>query len=218
MKRQTWFILPDVLPYFLTALVLTLLLNKYVSFYAALIPGIFMCFCLYFFRNPQRDVDVNPHDVLSPADGKILSIEEVHEEKYIKGPAIKVSIFLSIFNVHVNRIPVPGYIDYIHYRAGKFLPAFKSHASNINERNYVGIRCENKPELSLLVVQITGFIARRIVCWVNEGDYISQGQRFGLIKFGSCTEIYLPKGSKVFVEKGQKVKGGETIIGRLKNE
>jgi phosphatidylserine decarboxylase len=142
-------------------------------------------------------------------------VEEVKEKKYLHGSAIKISIFLNIFNVHVNRVPVAGEIEYLHYQPGEFLPAFKSHASEINERNYVGIRCKHNPNVVVLVVQITGFIARRIVCWAKTGDKLQTGDLFGMIKFGSCTEIYLPLGTTVLVEKGQNVRGGETIIGKF---
>lgn len=198
--------------------ILTVIGYYYGGTWVALIPLFLSIFTLYFFRNPRRKISAKNDEIVSPADGVILSVEEVEEKKYLQSKAIKVSIFLNLFNVHVNRIPVAGEIEYLHYHPGKFIPAFKSHASEINERNYVGIRCKNNPNLCVLVVQITGFIARRIVCWAQIGDKLQQGDLFGMIKFGSCTELYLPNNSKVYVEKGQKVRGGETIIGRLHHE
>lgn len=218
MNRRNSIILPDALPFAGVGLIITALVHIIFGSVWAVIPAFFSIFTMYFFRNPKRKVDAGPYDVISPADGVILSVEKVHEDKYLKGPAIKVSIFLSIFNVHVNRSPIAGLVEYVLYRPGRFFPAFKSHASNLNERNYVGIRSEKNPDLALMVVQITGFIARRIVCWVKEGDKMTPGERFGLIKYGSCTEIYLPKNSEINVQKGTKVKGGKTIIGRLSNE
>lgn len=172
-------------------------------------------FTAYFFRNPKRVIPRDSRAVLSPADGVVMSVSSVREDKFIGGPAKKVSIFLSIFNVHVNRSPVGGRVKYVNYVPGKFLPAFKSHASEINERNYVGIESSG---FRVMVCQITGFIARRIVCYVKEGGNLDQGQMFGMIKFGSCTEIYMPEDVEILVSPGESVKGGETLIGRLPDE
>jgi len=187
-----------------------------VSFYIypwlALIPGILLAFVAYFFRNPERDVPVEESILVSPADGVVMDVERVYEEQFIKGESIRIRIFLNLFNVHINRSPIRGEVTYRAYRPGKMLPAFKSHASEYNEKNFVGIEDD---ELKVLVTQVTGFIARRIICWVNEGDRLEQGERFGLIKFGSCTEIYLPPHVEVTVSAGHKVRGGETIVGRV---
>jgi len=215
MERRNWPIVPDVLPMLLFFVALTVVSYYFGNMGVAIIPFLLTIFTLYFFRNPARKIKENNNEIVSPADGVILSVEEVEENIYLQQRAIKISIFLSVFNVHVNRVPIGGIIDYLHYRPGKFLPAFKSHASQLNERNYVGIKSLNNPDFSVLVVQITGFIARRIVCWAKENDHLSQGELFGMIKFGSCTELYLPVGVSVLVEKGQKVRGGETIIGRI---
>lgn len=181
----------------------------------ALIPGFMLLFVLYFFRNPERKIPEEDRVIVSPADGKIMEIKEIYDDSFINGHAIKVSIFLSLFNVHVNRSPISGSIAYREYRPGKYLPAFKSHASELNERNTIGI--ENS-ELKVLVHQITGLVARRIVCWVDENDYVEKGERFGLIKFGSCTELIVPDSVEIDVKPGQLVKGGKTIIGRLLDE
>jgi len=215
LKRSHWFILPEAFPILAAGIIITVATYIIFNWPLAIIPGLFLLFSLYFFRNPERDAEVDLHEVLSPADGVILCIENVEESRYLKKQAVKVSIFLSVFNVHVNRSPIDGVIEYVHYQPGKFLPAFKGHASEINERNYVGIKSSENPNWNVLVVQITGFVARRIVCWVKEGQSLLQGQRFGMIKFGSCTEVYLPAGSEILVVKGQKVRGGETVIGRL---
>lgn len=183
--------------------------------YLAIIPGILFLFVAFFFRNPQRTIPQEKDIVVSPADGVILTIDEVEENNYIKGKALRVSIFLSIFNVHINRSPATGEVEYCSYRPGKFLPAFKGHASEINEKSFIGI---NTGKWRIMVTQVTGFIARRIICWVNVGDKLDRGERFGLIKFGSCTELFLPLGTELFVKKGDKVYGGETVIGRLPDE
>jgi len=176
----------------------------------SIITLVLLLFVVFFFRNPYRKIPPGENLVVSPADGRVMSITEIDEPEFIKARAIKVSIFLSIFNVHVNRSPIRGQVSFVSYRPGKFLPAFKSHASEINERNTVGI--ENG-SMKVLVYQITGFIARRIVCWVKKGDSLERGERFGLIKFGSCTEVVLPVNVDIQVKPGDKVKGGKTIIG-----
>ena len=121
-------------------------------------------------------------------------------------------IFLSIFNVHINRNPIGGRVEWVQRFTGMYLPAYKDEAGKKNVRNYLGIVTNWG---KVLVVQITGFVARRLVCWVREGDTLSTGQRFGLIRFGSCTEVYLPEEVTILVKAGQKVKGGETVIARL---
>lgn len=217
MVGEKWYIIPEAFPLLGAGILVTAVVFGFFGSKAALIPFLFVLFTLYFFRNPERFSQAGPLDVVSPADGVVLSVEEVVEERYLKGKALKISIFLNVFNVHINRAPISGEVEYLSYQPGKFLPAFKGHASHLNERNYLGIRSDHDPRLSLLVVQITGFIARRIVCWVKCGAKLHQGQRFGMIKFGSCTEVYLPQGAVIMVQKGHKVRGGETILGRLQN-
>ncbi len=177
-----------------------------------LLPALLITFIIYFFRNPKRNIPADENLILSPADGVIIGIDEVYEENFIKGRAIRVSIFLSIFNVHINRSPLQGEVRYRHYRPGKFIPAFKSHASEINEKNYIGI--ENQ-SYKLMVCQITGFVARRIKCWADEGKRLAGGEIIGIIKFGSGTELFIPVGSSLVVRKGDRVRAGETIIGAL---
>lgn len=176
----------------------------------SIISIVLLAFVLFFFRNPYRKIPVEPKVIVSPADGRVMSVSEMDENDFIKGKAIKVSIFLSLFNVHINRSPVAGTVKFTAYRPGKYLPAFKSHASDINERNTIGVEGNG---IRVIVHQITGFVARRIVCWVKEGDVLTTGERFGLIKFGSCTEIIVPAGTEIRVKPGDKVKGAKTIIG-----
>ena len=178
----------------------------------ALLPAVLGLFILYFFRNPKRSIPQGDGLILSPADGKILSIDEVYEDNFINGNTIRVTIFLSIFNVHINRAPLDGEVKYRYYRPGKFIPAFKSHASEINEKNFIGIEGGG---FKIMVCQVTGFIARRINCWVNEGHFLSAGDYLGVIRFGSANELFLPPDAKVLVKKGDSVKAGESIIGTL---
>lgn len=208
------FIARESAPYLLISAALTAVLY---FIYAPLtvLPAAAFLFTAFFFRNPARRVTKNETHVLSPADGRVQAIGTITDDPFIRGRAVKVSIFLSIFNVHINRSPVEGRVIHTAYRPGKYLPAFKSHASEINERNTLGI--ENS-RLRVLVHQITGFVARRIVCYPRKGDYLEQGQVFGLIKFGSCTEIIVPAEVRLQVRKGQKVKAGITVIGVLEND
>ena len=178
----------------------------------AIVPGMLAAFILYFFRNPKRTVPAGENLILSPADGVILEIGEVFEDRFFKDKTIRVSIFLSILDVHFNRSPLTGEVKYKHYRPGKFLPAFKSHASEYNEKNFLGI--ENSG-IKVMICQITGFIARRITCWVDEGKNLAGGDLIGIIRFGSGTELFIPTETNLLVKKGDKVKAGETVIGIL---
>lgn len=177
----------------------------------SLIPGVVFLFSVFFFRNPWRKIILDEKTALAPADGVVTNITKFTENELLKEEVWKVTIFLSILNVHFNRAPVSGTVERVKYVPGKFIPAFKSHASEINEKNFVVI---NTGKTRVMVCQITGFIARRIVCWVKKGENLRQGERFGIIKFGSCTELYLPLDYSILVEKGSKVKGGVSVIGR----
>ncbi|MHB9093431.1 MAG: phosphatidylserine decarboxylase family protein [Eubacteriales bacterium] len=211
MKRL-YFIADDAVPYLVVLATITVL-AVFAMPVLAFIPGILFLFVAYFFRNPSRNIPSEEGILVSPADGTILEVSEIYEDRFLASKAFRVSIFLSIFNVHLNRCPIEGVVKYRSYRPGKMLPAFKSHVSDINEKSFIGI--ENNG-FRIMVTQITGFIARRIVCWVDVEDKVSRGDIFGLIKFGSCTEIIVPTNVDIIVKKGDKVVGGETIIGRLK--
>lgn len=185
----------------------------YFTGYAGAVPAIILAFfCCYFFRNPERKIEPGSGIVVSPADGRIMDIEKLTEDQYMHTPAIRVRIFLSLFNVHINRCPINGQVDLVQTVPGQFLPAYKTEAGTVNARNYVGLTTNWG---KILVVQITGLVARRLVCWVRPGDQLATGERFGLIRFGSCTELYLPLEAKINVQAGDKVKGGETVIARL---
>jgi phosphatidylserine decarboxylase len=170
-------------------------------------------FVIWFFRNPERTMPENPLQIISPADGKVIGIEEVAGDQDQEKHLLKISIFMNVFNVHVNRIPFSGEVFSINYKPGKFLSANLDKASALNERNTVCIRTDNGREVR--VVQIAGLIARRIVCWLKEGMKVTKGERFGLIRFGSRVELFLPLGSILHVKKGDRVRAGQTPIGEL---
>jgi len=181
----------------------------------AIIPGVLTAFVTFFFRNPKRNVPDDESLIMSPADGKVMSITEVYDDQFLNDKGIKVTIFLSVFDVHVNRSPVQGEIKYQQYTCGRFKPAYKESAACENERHAIGL--ENS-KMRVLVTQIAGILARRIVSWVTLGTVLKQGERYGLIKFGSCTELIVPTTVKILVEKGDRVKGGKTVIGRVMEE
>jgi phosphatidylserine decarboxylase len=168
----------------------------------------------WFFRDPNRIIPTGEGLIVSPADGKVIELSEAKEERFLNDRAIKVSIFLNLFDVHVNRIPCAGRIRAIRYQPGTFLAANKDLASTQNEQN--AILLETASGRTVVFVQVAGLVARRIVCWVKEGDAVAQGSRFGMIRFGSRTDLFLPLGTDLKVQLGQKVKGGSSIIGVLK--
>jgi len=170
-------------------------------------------FVISFFRDPERSIPGGENAILSPADGKIIRIEPCVEERFLKGPAIKVSIFMSVFNVHVNRIPLSGRIAEVAYRPGKFVSANLDKASAANEQN--ALLLETAGGTRLMFVQIAGLIARRIVCCVKKGDPVERGRRFGMIRFGSRVDVYLPPNVQIQARLGQKAYGGQTILGYL---
>lgn len=172
-------------------------------------------FCFYFFRNPERVCPLALDDdavIVCPADGKIVDIQYDPKGGF-KGYHQRISIFMSPLNVHVNRMPVSGIVEKIEYVPGQFTMAFLPKSSELNEHNDVVIkRSDGK---TVLVRQIAGTIARRIVCWVTEGQKVSACQRYGMIKFSSRVDLFLPEDAKIDVKVGQKVYGGKTVIGRL---
>lgn len=172
------------------------------------------CYFTYFFRNPDRTIPTDEQLVVSPADGTVQDVVELEDDDFVKGPCTKIIIFLSVFNVHVNRSPIAGEIKCQKYVCGRFRPAYKDEVGFENERHMLGI--ENEKGFRVTVTQIAGILARRIVSWVTLDDNMSKGQVYGLIKFGSCTELVVPRNVEVLVKKGDKVRGGESVLGRIK--
>lgn len=176
--------------------------------------GTLLAFVTWFFRDPERSIPTDVNVVVSPADGKIVEI--VTEKDPILGKTFKrISIFLSVFNVHINRSPIGGRVEKIQYNPGKFLAAFNHKASLDNEQNTLLI---NNGKVQVLVKQIAGLIARRLVCWVRVDEELQLGQRFGLIRFGSRVDIFLPENTDIRVKLGDRVQGGNSVIGFLNGE
>jgi phosphatidylserine decarboxylase len=179
-----------------------------------ILAGALTLFVLYFFRDPDREAEAEQKAVLTPADGRVLGVWNLERGDNPLGTrAVKVSVFMSLFNVHVNRIPAKGRITKILYRPGAFFAANLDKASEKNEQNAVTL--DTREGKQIVFVQIAGLIARRIACWVREGDEVQAGQRFGLIRFGSRVDVYMPQGSRVEVRPRQRVKAGATILGYL---
>ena len=171
-------------------------------------------FIAWFFRNPTRIAPQGPRLVLAPGDGKVIAIEEEFEPRFLKDRSIRLTIFLNVFDVHINRIPCNGVVEDVQYQPGLFLVASKPEATLRNEQNALMIRTSEGAKV--LCVQVAGLIARRIVCWVSAKDRAIRGERFGLIRFGSRMDTFLPIGTVVKVAVGDWVKGGETILGELR--
>jgi len=169
-------------------------------------------YALFFFRDPKRAVPSDPSAVLSGADGTVVGIEDLEETPYHPGPCKRVSVFLSLFDVHVNRAPVAGTVKDVRYRPGKFLDARRSETTDVNEAMTILLDTKHGP---VTVRQISGLVARRIVCRCAVGDRLEAGEKFGMIKFGSRTEVYLPPQAEVLVALGDKVKAGETVVARI---
>ncbi|MEZ4820013.1 MAG: phosphatidylserine decarboxylase family protein [Bdellovibrionota bacterium] len=170
--------------------------------------------CLWFFRDPDRVIPEGENIIASPADGKVIEIKEVPYPYLLEGQALKVSIFMNVFSVHVNRSPISGVVRGLKYFEGKFLGAFKEKASLENEQMGVVLEKDGK---SILFIQIAGLIARRIICRAVEGEKLEKGQRYGLIRFGSRVDVYLPLDTKIDVELGQQVYAGKSVIGELQS-
>lgn len=206
------YIVEDGYPFIIVPLLLALAAGWFINAYAAVLPVLLALYFMYFFRNPRRRPPTDDSLLVSPADGTVVGIEEVDEDTYLNQKCRKVIIFLSIFDAHVNRAPLPGTIDFQQYTCGRFRPAYKDGVGYENERYSIGI---HSTRTDILVNIIAGVLARRIVSWVTLGDELQHGQLYGMIKFGSCAEIYVRDNVEITVKKGDKVRGGESVIGRI---
>lgn len=212
--HNRWPIAIDGVPFILIGMGITLFFIYTGLAVLGLLSGLFTLFVIFFFRDPNRPHHGGDQAVLTPADGKVLEVKQIPPEDHPLGHAgIKVSIFMSLFNVHVNRAPISGTIQEVAYTPGKFFSANLDKASKYNERNQVVLKTADSKRL--VVVQIAGLIARRIACWIQEGDPVETGQRFGLIRFGSRLEVFLPSDSRIVIQAGDTVKAGKTEIGYL---
>lgn len=181
--------------------------------FLALVGMALTTFVLYFFRDPERVTPSDEDVLVSPADGKVIVVERVFDEKHLRDHAYKVSIFMNVFNVHVNRAPYAGRVERIQYMPGMFYSADTEQGALRNEA--CAMTMTTRRGARFTVVQVAGLIARRIVCWADPGDSLSKGERFGLIRFGSRVDLYLPLSTQVEVTVGQKVTAGETVLGYL---
>ncbi len=183
--------------------------NSFIRYPLFIIAILVIVFTLNFFRDPERITPSEENIVVSPADGTVLFVKEVIDEKFIKGRAKQISIFMSPLNVHVNRIPISGKVEYLKHFEGEFIAAFEDKASEKNERTEIGIISDKG---KVLFTQVAGFVARRIVCEIKIGDEVKIGQRFGMIKFGSRVDVLVPVSWQEKVKKDDKVFAGETIL------
>ncbi|MCE5244089.1 MAG: phosphatidylserine decarboxylase family protein [Desulfobacteraceae bacterium] len=168
----------------------------------------------HFFRDPERMTAAGEGEIVSPADGKVIAIKRVESSHFQQRPCMKISIFMSIFDVHVNRIPYSGTVQGVYYKKGRFLAANFTRASGENEQNWLWIKTDAGVDIAL--TQVAGLIARRIVCWPRPGDRVIRGERFGMIRFGSRVDVYVPEDCQVLVSQGDNVFAGETPLCRLK--
>ena len=202
-----------ILPVSIFSLVLFLLfvwLGNIISLLGAIIFFIFGMFFLFFFRDPERKVPEGENLILAPADGKIILIKPCDNLEFMSGGGTLVSVFMSLFDVHVNRVPISGVVKYFKYNPGKFLPAFKDKASSENEQTELGLENEHG---KVVLKQIAGIMARRIICKLKQGELVKAGDRFGMIKFGSRLDLFLPENVQIKIKLNHKVRAGETIIG-----
>ena len=170
---------------------------------------------LYFFRDPERTSPAGEGVFLAPADGRVVEVKQVHEPRFLQGEGLKIGIFMSLLDVHVNRVPVEGQVVLVEHVPGQFLQAFRPEASEVNEHNLVGLESRHG---RVLVKQVAGIMARRVVCWVRPGQKVQAGDRLGVVKFGSRVDLYLPPGAAPAVQAGDRARGGVTVIARWKGE
>lgn len=190
-------------------------LPEWVAIIIYIIFGGLTLLTIFFFRDPDRESPENDNLIISPADGKVVFVKEVEEDVYLKDKATQISIFLSPLNVHVNRNPVSGLLEYVKYHPGEYLMAWTEHASELNERADFGVLHPSKTKIFFR--QITGFLARRIVYNISEGDQLKAGERFGIMKFGSRMDVVVPGNVEVKVKPGDTTRAGESILGVIKS-
>lgn len=208
------FVVKDGYIYIAVCMVLAALVYYFFGAVWTVIPIVLALYFAYFFRDFHRPLPNDPKTLYSPADGTVMGVEEIFDDEYLNEPALKLTIFLSVFNVHTNRSPLAGEVKYQRYTCGQFVPAYEKNASFENERHAIGIDTGN---FKFLVIQVAGLLARRIVSWVTVGHELKQGETYGMIKFGSSTELIVPRNVEITVKKGQKVVGGVTVVGRIKD-
>jgi phosphatidylserine decarboxylase len=183
--------------------------------YLAPITGALFVLVVSFFRNPWRRISQEPGLLVSPADGKVVEVAQLENEEFLGVPAVRIAIFLTLFNVHVNRMPCRARAIWLRYAPGKFLHADHPHASTENESMTIGLEQDESPYRRMICRQVSGMVARRIVCDLRPGEVLERGEKFGMIKFGSRTELIVPaEGFEVKVQVGQWIKAGRDVVGR----
>ena len=210
-QGNQWPIAKEGLPFLIPSVLLTIFFEGMGWKVLTVLGVLFTLFIVFFFRNPKRKIPPLQNIILSPADGKIIHVGECEEDRFLKVKTLKVSIFMSLFDVHINRAPTSGKVLERSYHPGQFLLANAEKSSLFNEQNAFILETEDR--LKILLIQIAGFLARRIVCYAKAGDTLRMGEIFGMIRFGSRIDLYLPPEVKPIVKVGQHVKGGESIIG-----
>ncbi|MBM4340063.1 MAG: phosphatidylserine decarboxylase family protein [Deltaproteobacteria bacterium] len=216
MPQNRWPIAREGFPFLLPSAILTILVAGMGWTILTILGILITLFIAYFFRNPKRKIPSLRNIILSPADGKVIYVGESEEDRFLKEKVLKISIFMSPFDVHINRAPSSGKILQTSYHPGKFLVASRDKASLLNEQN--AFIMETEDHFKILLVQIAGFVARRIVCYAKTGDLLKSGEIFGMIRFGSRVDLYLPLDIRPIVRVGQHIKGGESIIGYCHEE
>jgi phosphatidylserine decarboxylase len=201
------------IPFILLALALSAVAFMLAGPVAGAVSVLLPAFVTNFFRDPERTPPAGENLVVSPADGKVISVAEVDEARYLNRRMKRICVFMNVFNVHVNRVPVSGRVEAVRYNAGKFLMGYAEKASLDNEQNAIVIRGTDGRDV--LFIQIAGLVARRIVCYLKGGERVARGERFGLIRFGSRVDVYLPPEAEIRIQVGDKVKAGESVLGRL---
>jgi phosphatidylserine decarboxylase len=204
---------PEGLPFVLIGAVLVIACLVVPGWLGALVFCVYIAFAVWFFRDPERVSPFGDDLIISPADGRVLEVEYLDKSPYTNEPTRKVGIFMSPFNVHVNRSPISGVVEGVFYKQGGFVKADLPQASLANEHNAVVIRRDDGARV--MFMQVSGLVARRIVCYLLAGDRVERGSRVGMIRFGSRVDVYMPPNSEVVVKVGEKVKAGESILGRL---
>lgn len=211
-RPKGYWITPEGYPYIVLGLLLTVLAGGYAGRWAALPGALLTIYMVLFFRNPPRRLPEEEDWITAPADGRILEIVEGEEPRYLRGPAKRISVFMSPFNCHMNRAPISGTVEQCFYQQGKFKAAFRKKSMEQNEHHAILLKDVHGE--AWLVVQIAGWLARRIVSYVRPGERLARGEPFGLIQFGSRTDLYCPRHCEILVKPGQKVYAGKTILGR----
>ncbi len=211
IEENKWPVVKEGLPFLIPMAFITLL-SLWMGWKILTIFGIFITlFIAFFFRNPKRRIPIFENAILCPADGRVIYIGECEENRFLKQRALKVSIFMSPLDVHLNRSPVTGKVINTSYQKGRFMVASREKSSSLNEQNAILLEAEDRSKI--LLVQIAGFFARRIVCHARVGSILRKGEIFGMIRFGSRVDIYIPVEIKPIIRIGEHVRAGESIIG-----